>query len=74
MPLVMPGWLAARPPDEEIGPGLLGFVVFIALGVVTYLLWRSMNHQLRKVDFEDTGRVDEAAASTDRDPPPPPGT
>ena len=45
--------LAKGPPAEEVRPGLLGFLVIAALGVVTYLLWRSMNRQLRKVDFGD---------------------
>ena len=45
--------LAKAPPADKVKPGLLGFLVVLALGVVTYLLWRSMNRQLRKVDFEE---------------------
>ena len=58
--------LAKAPPADKVKPGLLGFLVVLALGVVTYLLWRSMNRQLRKVDFE------EGAAPPDRTEEPPP--
>ena len=61
------GVLAQAPPAEKVKPGLLGFLVIAALGVVTYLLWRSMNRQLRKVDFEDPDRVE----SSDERPQPP---
>lgn len=37
------------PSQQWIGPGLLGFAVIMALIVVTVLLWRNMNKQLRKV-------------------------
>ena len=48
------GLLAAGdniPAADRVSPGLLGFLVLLALGIATYLLWRSMNRQLRKVDF-----------------------
>ncbi|WP_269432068.1 hypothetical protein [Saccharothrix sp. ST-888] len=32
-------------------PGLLGFVVFAALGVATWFLLKSMNKQFKRVDF-----------------------
>jgi hypothetical protein len=44
----------------NVNPGLLGFVVVALLGVATWLLIRSMQKQLRKVDF------DEAAESPDQ--------
>ncbi|MET9022204.1 hypothetical protein ABZV93_19705 [Actinopolymorpha sp. NPDC004070] len=46
---------AAAPQDDSawVGPGLLGFVVIMAIGVATVLLWRNMNKQLRKVRFEE---------------------
>lgn len=58
--------LAKAPPADKVKPGLLGFLVVLALGVVTYLLWRSMNRQLRKVDFEEP-----AAGSEHSEEPPP---
>ena len=39
--------------SDKVTPGVLGFVVVALLGVATWLLIRSMNRQLRKVDFEE---------------------
>ena len=50
---LLAGMLSQAPPADKVTPGLLGFLVIAALGVVTYLLWRSMNRQLRKGDFGD---------------------
>lgn len=36
-----------------VGPGLIGLVIFVLLALATFLLWRSMNKQLRKVDFDE---------------------
>ncbi|MFF2041344.1 hypothetical protein ACFVVX_13010 [Kitasatospora sp. NPDC058170] len=38
-------------PDEKVTPGLLGFVVFAALGVATWFLVKSMNKQFKRVNF-----------------------
>jgi hypothetical protein len=38
---------------DKVTPGLLGFVVVALLGVATYLLVRSMNRQLKKIDLPD---------------------
>ncbi|MFE7588144.1 hypothetical protein ACFU6K_02000 [Kitasatospora sp. NPDC057512] len=37
--------------DAKVTPGLLGFVVFAALGVATWFLAKSMNRRFKKVDF-----------------------
>ncbi|GAA3028279.1 hypothetical protein ACFVUY_31275 [Kitasatospora sp. NPDC058063] len=37
--------------DAKVTPGLLGFLVFAALGVATWFLAKSMNRQFKKVDF-----------------------
>ena len=37
---------------NKVNPGLLGFVVVALLGVATWLLIRSMQRQLGKVDFD----------------------
>jgi len=47
---------------SKVNPGLLGFVVVALLGVATWLLIRSMQRHLRKVDF------DEGAASPQVEP------
>ena len=54
--------------DSEVSPGLLGFAVVALLGVATWLLFRSMNKQFRKIDLprddepggrESTGKPDD---------------
>lgn len=45
---------AARPdPTKWVGPGLLALGIILAIAVAMVLLWRNMNKQLRKVDFDD---------------------
>lgn len=38
-----------------VKPGLLAFFVVAGLGVATFFLVRSMNKQLRKIDFDEGG-------------------
>jgi hypothetical protein len=47
-------WLvvAPAPPEDKVQPGWLGFFVVLGLGIVTFLLWRSMNKQLKRVNFD----------------------
>jgi hypothetical protein len=40
--------------DDQVTPGLLGFAVVVLLGLATWFLMRSMNNQLKKVNFEET--------------------
>jgi hypothetical protein len=47
------GWLAKAPPASQVKPGWLGLAVVAGIGILTYLLWRSMNRQLTKVHFDD---------------------
>ena len=39
--------------DQKVSPGVLGFLVVAAIGVATWLLIRSMTHQLRKISFSE---------------------
>jgi hypothetical protein len=57
--------------DNDVSPGVLGFVVVATLGVGTWLLLRSMNRQLKKIDLPDekTDPADEANRE-DRGSPP----
>jgi len=64
--LAMGNPLLAAVDPARVTPGLLGFLVFVGLGVATWLLIRSMNTQLKKIDF------DEGAPGTPGNPPPPP--
>jgi hypothetical protein len=38
---------------NNVNPGALGFIVVALLGVATWLLIRSMQRQLGKIDFEE---------------------
>ena len=39
--------------ESKVTPGLLGFGVVALLGVATYLLIRSMNRQIKRIDLPD---------------------
>ena len=39
--------------QENVSPGAIGLVIFIALGLGTFFLWRSMNKQLKRIDFDE---------------------
>jgi len=43
--------------DDTVTPGLLGLGVVAGLAVATWLLIRSMNRHLRKIDFDDSSRA-----------------
>ncbi len=54
------GSLLAYEP-EDVRPGWIALVLVALLGVATFLLWRSMNTQLRKIQMPPKG------SSTDSD-------
>jgi hypothetical protein len=58
---------------NKVNPGLLGFVVVALLGVATWLLIRSMQRHLRKVDFDEgpdsPSQVEPDARDSDTDRP-----
>lgn len=39
--------------EQQVSPGVLGFVVVALLGLALFFLIRSMNKQMRKIDFDD---------------------
>ncbi|GAA2995928.1 hypothetical protein [Streptomyces fulvorobeus] len=45
--------LAKEVDDNKVTPGVLGFLVFAALAVGVWLLMKSMNRHMGKVDFEE---------------------
>jgi hypothetical protein len=45
--------LAAELDPNKVTPGLLGFLVVFGLAVATWFLLRSMNRQLKKIDFDE---------------------
>ncbi|MER5551695.1 hypothetical protein ABT001_08435 [Streptomyces sp. NPDC002793] len=69
--------LAAKELDEnKVTPGVLGFLVFAALAVGVWLLMKSMNRHMGRVDFEeapdpaakpaDTEAAEKAGASAEK--------
>jgi hypothetical protein len=47
--------------DSSVSPGVLGFVVVALLGIATWLLIRSMNRQIRKIDIPEEEDADRPA-------------
>ncbi|MFF3248006.1 hypothetical protein ACFYWY_30740 [Streptomyces sp. NPDC002870] len=45
--------LAKEVDDNKVTPGVLGFIVFAALAVGVWLLMKSMNRHMGRVDFEE---------------------
>jgi hypothetical protein len=39
--------------NDDVSPGVLGFLVVALLGGATYLLIRSMNRQIKRIDLPD---------------------
>jgi len=59
-----PAVLAVDP--AKVKPGWLALVIVLLMGLATYLLWRSMNRQLKKVNFDDGGSQRRAAKRSGR--------
>ncbi|MFF2959306.1 hypothetical protein ACFVT1_10405 [Streptomyces sp. NPDC057963] len=53
--------LAKEVDDNKVTPGILGFIVFAALAGGVWLLMKSMNRHMGKVDFVEA--PDPAAAA-----------
>jgi hypothetical protein len=45
--------VAAGPSASLVSPGLAGFLVVVALGLVLWMLLRSMNKHLRRVELPE---------------------
>lgn len=64
--------LAKDIDNDKVTPGVLGFIVFAALAVGVWLLMKSMNRHMGKVDFEEGPEPGQAApaatASGEGDP------
>ncbi|MFD7612359.1 hypothetical protein [Streptomyces sp. NPDC059828] len=57
--------LAAQELDKnKVTPGVLGFVVFAALAVGVWLLMKSMNRHMGRVNFEEAPESGTAPKST----------
>ncbi len=47
---------------EDVKPGWVALALVLALAVATYLLWRSMNKQLRRIDVPTEQEIRDAEA------------
>ena len=45
--------------DNKVTPGLLGFLVFAALGIGTWWVLKAMNRSLNRIDFVEEPDVTE---------------
>lgn len=50
---------SGAPSPDVVTPGLLGFIVFALLGLALFLLVRSMNKHVRRVDVPEDHREDD---------------
>lgn len=64
--LVVAQTTPVEPDPSLVTPGLLGLVMVLALGAAIVVLFRSMNKQIKRVDFPEP---DEGAQGTDGDEP-----
>ncbi len=57
--------LAKDLDENKVTPGVLGFLVFAALAVGVWLLMKSMNRHMGRVDFEEAPDPTAEAAPKD---------
>ncbi|MFF3270093.1 hypothetical protein ACFYWU_04015 [Streptomyces chrestomyceticus] len=48
---------------DKVTPGVLGFIVFAVIGGAVWLLMKSMNKRMKKVDFEETPEAPAASGA-----------
>jgi len=60
--------LAKDLDENKVTPGLLGFVVFALIGGAVWLLMKSMNKHMNKVDFEEEPQPGKARTTASASP------
>ncbi|MFG3495178.1 hypothetical protein [Streptomyces sp. NPDC047928] len=55
--------LAKELDENKVTPGVLGFIVFAVMAGAVWLLMKSMNRHMNKVDFEEAPEPSAAAAA-----------
>ncbi|MEU3186912.1 hypothetical protein ABZ707_22345 [Streptomyces sp. NPDC006923] len=55
--------LAQELDENKVTPGVLGFIVFAVMAGGVWLLMKSMNRHMGKVDFEEAPAPSEASAA-----------
>ena len=56
-----------RPPDSEIGPGIVGFVATFAIAVALVLLVRDMNRRVQRLRYRGEASHQEPEGDQRRD-------
>ena len=56
--------LAAELDENKVTPGVLGFIVFAVMAVGVWMLMKSMNRHMGKVDFKETAKGGESLESS----------
>lgn len=66
MSLVLASLLALpiqdAPEPSQVRPGPIALIV-VPLAVAVFLLWRSLNKQLKRIDFDESAETDEERAA-----------
>lgn len=60
--------LAKDLDENKVTPGVLGFIVFAVIGAAVWLLMKSMNKHMKRVNFEESpepGKASAAASAED---------
>ena len=55
--------LAKELDENKVTPGVLGFIVFALIGGAVWLLMKSMNKHMKKVDFEEEPEAGQTPAT-----------
>jgi hypothetical protein len=53
--------LAKELDESKVSPGVLGFLVFAAIGLAVWMLMKSMNKHMKRVDFEEAQAPESAS-------------
>ncbi|WAP58000.1 hypothetical protein [Streptomyces sp. S465] len=61
--------LAKDLDENKVTPGVLGFIVFAVIGAAVWLLMKSMNKHMKRVDFEEAPEPGKAPATTSAESP-----
>jgi len=48
-----PSPAVVEPDADRVSPGLYGFLAVVFLGVAIFVIWKSMNKQIKRVDFDE---------------------
>ncbi|MFB7332089.1 hypothetical protein ACFC00_10595 [Streptomyces adustus] len=58
--------LAKEVDENKVTPGVLGFIVFAVMALAVWVLMKSMNKHMGKVDFKESSDPDSGATAAAR--------